>query len=210
MVDKVCETLLDKIRKNDSTIDNEKAEIIYYGLQNLFGELPKIFLILCVAIALGVFKLVLIGMSVLLIYRGFAGGVHLKTHFSCFFVSTFLIVGSAYLAKYVVYKNAILIYFILFFIDFVLALLFAPADTENRPIMKETQRKRQKIESLITVTVVFLLSTFFIKNSVITNLFMYMITAESLMITPIAYKIFKNKTGEERRKKILENTEESM
>lgn len=205
MVDTICDWLLKKITENDPSIDEEKSEIIYYGLQNLVGELPKGFLILLVAWLCGVFKLVLIGTIVFLLYRGFAGGVHLKTHLSCFIVSTVLVVGSTIFAKEVLYENTFLVYTLLGIFNFILAILYAPADTENRPIMKKTQRNRQKIESVITVGIVYLISTFIIKNQIISNIFMYMITIESLMITPIAYKVFKNKSGEERRKEILKS-----
>lgn len=205
MVDTICDWLLKKITENDSTIDEEKSEIIYYGLQNLVGELPKGFLILLVAGVCGVFKLVLIGTIVFLLYRGFAGGVHLKTHFSCFLVSTVAVVGSTIFAKNFLYESTFVIYTILGIFNLMLAALYAPADTENRPIMKESQRNRQKIESVVTVGVVYLISTFIIKNQIISNIFMYMITIESLMITPIAYKIFKNKNGEERREEILKS-----
>lgn len=203
MVDKICDTLLDKIRKNDLSIDEEKAEIIYYGLQNLIGELPKGIAILIIAGILGIFKLVLLGSAVMLVYRGFAGGVHLKTHISCFLTSTLLVVGTTYFAKEVIYENTTLVYTILFIFNFLIALLYAPADTENRPIMKESQMKKQKLESVIMVLAVYIFSTFIIKENVLTNLFMYMITSESLMITPLAYKIFKNKYGKERREEIL-------
>lgn len=207
MVDKICDTLLNKIRKADLSIDDEKAEIIYYGLQNLVGELPKILIVCTIAIMLGLFKEIVIGTIVLMIYRGFAGGVHLKTHISCLLTSTFLMIGSAYLAKYYTYENELLIYSLIFCIDFIIAFIYAPADTENRPIMKEFQRKRQKVISCCIVLIVYLLSTFIIKDKTITNLFMYMIFVESFMITPFAYKIFDNKTGEERRKAILKERE---
>lgn len=203
MVDKICDTLLDKIRKNDLSIDEEKAEIIYYGLQNLIGEFPKGIAILIIAGMLGIFKLVLLGSVVMLVYRGFAGGVHLKTHISCFLTSTLLVVGTTYFAKEVIYENTTLVYTILFIFNFLIALLYAPADTENRPIMKESQMQKQKLESVIMVLVVYIFSTFIIKENVLTNLFMYMITSESVMITPLAYKIFKNKYGKERREEIL-------
>ena len=206
MVDKICDTLLNRIRMSDSTIDDEKAEIIYYGLQNLIGELPKGFIILAIAGLLGVLKLVLVGTVVLMIYRGFAGGVHLKTHISCLFTSIFLVIGGTYLAEKVIYDNYLVIYLILFLFNYIIAFLYAPADTENRPIMKESQMKRQKCESLIMVFAIFLLSSFVIKDRVIANLFMYMITAESMMITPIAYKVFDNKTGEKRRREILKES----
>lgn len=205
MVDKICDWLLKKIIANDSTIDEEKSEIIYYGLQNIIGELPKGLFILLIAWVCGVFKLVLLGTVVFLIYRGFAGGVHLKTHFSCFWVSTLFIVGSTILAKEILFKNTFVVYTLLGLFNFLLALLYAPADTENRPIMREAQRKRQKFESLLMICLVYIFSTFVIEKQVISNLFMYMLTVESIMITPIAYKVFKNKSGEERRNEILKS-----
>lgn len=203
MVDKICDSLLSKIRNNDPNIDEEKSEIIYYGLQNMIGELPKGLAILAIAALLGVFKLVLVGSVVMLIYRGFAGGVHLKTHISCLVTSTILVVGTTYFAKEFIYENTFLVYTILFVFNFVMAIMYAPADTENRPIMKESQMKRQKIESVLMVIAVYIICTFVIKEKVLTNLFMYMITSESLMITPLAYKIFHNKYGKERREEIL-------
>lgn len=205
MVDKICDWLLKKIIANDSTIDEEKSEIIYYGLQNIIGELPKGLFILLIAWVCGVFKLVLLGTVIFLIYRAFAGGVHLKTHFSCFWVSTLFIVGSTILAKEILFKNTFVVYTLLGLFNFLLALLYAPADTENRPIMREAQRKRQKFESLLMICLVYIFSTFVIEKQVISNLFMYMLTVESIMITPIAYKVFKNKNGEERRNEILKS-----
>lgn len=207
MVDRVCDTLLKKIRKSDASIDDEKAEIIYYGLQNLIGELPKIFIVCTLSIVLGLFKEVIIGTAILMIYRTYAGGVHLKTHVSCLLTSTILMIGSSYLAKNFIYTNPLLIYSVLFCFDFLIAILFAPADTENKPIMKLSQKRKQKIISCSILIIIYVLSEFAIKNRIVTNIFMYMITIESFMITPIAYKLFNNKTGEERRKAILEGRE---
>ena len=199
MVDSICDWLLKKIMENDSSIDEEKSEIIYYGLQNIIGELPKGFFILLVAWLCGVLDLVLIGTIPFLIYRGLAGGVHLKTHLSCIIISILLIIGSALLAKNVLLENPFLVYTALMLFNLILAFLYAPADTENRPIMKESQRKRQKIEAISMIGLIYFLSMFVIKNQSIASLNMYMLTVESLMITPIAYKIFNNKSGEERR-----------
>ena len=205
MVNSICDWLLKKIMANDSTIDEDKSEIIYYGLQNIIGELPKGIFILLVAWVCGVLKLVLIGTITFLIYRGFAGGVHLKTHISCLLISLLLIIGSALLAKYVYFVNPVLIYTILMLFNLSLAFLYAPADTENRPIMKESQRKRQKLESIIMIIFIYFLSMFVIKDQSIASLNMYMLTVESFMITPIAYKLFDNKSGEERRNEILKS-----
>ena len=49
MIDKFCIFLTNKIRKEMPDIDDEKAEIINYGLQNIIGEIPKTFLVLIIA-----------------------------------------------------------------------------------------------------------------------------------------------------------------
>ena len=41
MVDKICDYLTNKIRKQMPEIDNERAEIIDYGLHLVVGEIPK-------------------------------------------------------------------------------------------------------------------------------------------------------------------------
>ena len=123
MVDKICDSLLDKIKSNDPSINEEKSEIIYYGLQNMIGELPKGIAILIIAAVLGVFKLVLLGSAVMLIYRGFAGGVHLKTHISCLITSTILVVGSTYFAKEFIYENTFWVYTLLFVFNFIMKIV---------------------------------------------------------------------------------------
>ena len=60
MIDKFCEYLTNKIRKNMPEVDDERAEVIKYGLQLLVGEVPKIFIMMGIAWALGILKLTLI------------------------------------------------------------------------------------------------------------------------------------------------------
>ena len=59
MIDKICEFLTNRIRKEMPEIDDERAEVINYGLQNIVGEIPKIFIVLGVAWILGIFNLTL-------------------------------------------------------------------------------------------------------------------------------------------------------
>lgn len=65
MIDKLCTYLTNKIRKEMPEINDERAEVIMYGLQNIIGEVPKIFIILGIAYFLGILKLTII--SILLI-----------------------------------------------------------------------------------------------------------------------------------------------
>ena len=45
MIEKICMFLTKKIQKEMPEIDQERAEVINYGLQLVIGEIPKFFLI---------------------------------------------------------------------------------------------------------------------------------------------------------------------
>ena len=65
MIDKICSYLTDKIRKEMPEVDDERAEIIMYGLQNLIGELPKGILILLISYFLGIIKLTVLAILII-------------------------------------------------------------------------------------------------------------------------------------------------
>ena len=88
MVDKCCLFLTKKIQKEMPEVDEERAEIINYGLQLIIGEIPKMCITIFVAYLLGVFKLTLFMILSLLPFRSFSGGFHLKTHIGCIISTT--------------------------------------------------------------------------------------------------------------------------
>ena len=102
MIEKITEFLTNKIRKEMPDVDDERAEVINFGLQILLGEVPKIFIMLAIAYLLGVFKLSLITFLILMPYRGFSGGFHLKTHIGCIISTCTFYCGVAILSKNIV------------------------------------------------------------------------------------------------------------
>lgn len=52
MIDKFCTYLTNKIRKEMSEVDDERAEVINYGIQLIIGEMPKILLLFALAFIL--------------------------------------------------------------------------------------------------------------------------------------------------------------
>ena len=56
MIDKICLFLTNKIRKKMPEIDNERAEVIDYGMHLIIGEIPKIFLVFIIAYLLGILE----------------------------------------------------------------------------------------------------------------------------------------------------------
>ena len=53
MIDKFCEYLTNKIRKEMPDVDDEQAEIIMYGIQLIIGEIPKVFSVFIIGAILG-------------------------------------------------------------------------------------------------------------------------------------------------------------
>ena len=105
MIEKICNNLTKKIRKEMPDIGDERAEIINYGLQLVIGEIPKIILLILISWALGVLKLTLLALVLILPYRTVSGGVHLKTHIGCIIATTIMYTGNAFLSQYLIWSN---------------------------------------------------------------------------------------------------------
>ena len=198
MIDKFCAYLTKKIRKEMPEVDDERAEVIMYGLQNIIGELPKGIIILIIAYILGIFKLTVISILIIAPYRCVSGGVHMKTHIGCIIYTLLLYSGSSLLGKYIVLTgNAkIMLTIVVWIFCMIMIKLYAPADTENLPILRKKERKQKQILSYIIITSEILIAIF-IKNTTISGIIIFGDLIQTLTITRIAYKVTHNKYGHE-------------
>ena len=196
MIEKFCLFLTNEIRKSDSEIDNERAEVINYGLQLIIGEVPKMLITIIIAYLLGIFKLTLITILIIMPYRAFSGGFHLKTHIGCIISTTLYYCGIPKISKYIYLYSQTKFIFVLCALIFgiIIINLYAPADTENVPILQKKERKQKKILSYIIYTIG-LLVALIINDSIISNIIIFGYLVQTVMITPIAYKLTKNKYG---------------
>lgn len=198
MIDKICTYLTNQIRKEMPEIDDERAEIIMYGLQNIIGELPKGVFILLIAYVLGIFKLTLMAVLIIAPYRCFSGGIHMKTHIGCIIYTLILYSGSALLGKYIIltgtakYITAGIVWsFCMIMIN-----LYAPADTENVPILMKKERKQKQIFSYIILTVEFIIAVL-TNNTLISGIIIFGDLIQTFTITRLAYNLTDNKYGHE-------------
>lgn len=198
MIDKICTFLTKRIQKEMPDINEERAEVINYGLQNIIGEIPKIILLFVISWILGVLKEVVFMFIVLSPYRGASGGFHLKTHMGCLIGTTIFYCGVAFLSKNVVLSESIKYLLIAggWIFGMIMIKLYAPADTENVPILSKKERKKKQIMSYLTFTIG-MLASIFIKNNVISNILIFGNLLQTINITKLAYKITKNKYGYE-------------
>ena len=180
MIENFCNFLVDKMRKENPEIDDERSEIINYGLQLLIGEIPKMLITLLVS------------------YILFSGGFHLHTHIGCIISTTMYYCGIPKISIFTYFNNQTKIIFVLCALIFGIIIIkkYAPADTENVPILQEKTRKQKKILSYITYTLGLIIALI-IKDNVVSNIIIFGYLTQIMMITPLAYKITKNKYGYE-------------
>ena len=74
--------------------------------------------------------------------------------------------------------------------------LYAPADTENVPILSKKERKQKKIQSYIFLSIALLIACI-IPNKEISNVLIFGYFIQSITITKFAYRLTKNKYGYE-------------
>ena len=78
MIDKICDYLTKKIKMENPEIDDERAEIINYGIHLIIGEIPKFFIIMGIAYLLGVFELTILAYFLVLPYRAVSRRISFK------------------------------------------------------------------------------------------------------------------------------------
>ena len=198
MIDKICTLLINRMRKEMPEIDDERAEIIMYGLQNIIGELPKGLIILLIAYFLGIFELTLIAILIIAPYRCVSGGVHMKTHIGCIIYTFILYGGSALIGKYIVLTGLVkyILGITVWIFGIIMIKMYAPADTENVPILQENARKQKRIFSYTILTMEFSIALT-IEDPTITGIIIFGDLFQTITITRFAYTITNNKYGHE-------------
>ena len=131
MIEKFCIFLVNKMRTENPEIDDERAEIISYGLQLLIGEVPKMFITLIVAYIFGILKFTVIMVLVLMPYRAFSGGFHLHTHIGCIISTTLYYCCIPKISIYFYFNSQTKLIFVLCALIFGIIIIkrYAPADT---------------------------------------------------------------------------------
>ena len=199
MINQICESLTNRIRQEMPEIDDEKAEVIQYGLELIIGEIPKIVLLFVIAIILKIGWLVVFAYFTMLPYKIVAGGFHLKTNIGCTIGTLTIYYGNVLISEYItwtpIYMKYIMI-LVIFIFSIIMISLYAPADTVNLPILTKKERKTKKILSYIFATIT-LVASIVIKDNILSNILLLNVIVESICISRVAYKLTKNEYGYE-------------
>ncbi len=167
--------------------DSLTKDKILYGLEIIYIFITKLSVILISALIFGLFKEMLIFTLLLNGLRTFAYGVHAKKSWHCYISSLVVFILMPYI--FINININLIQKIIISILSLISMYVYAPADTEKRPIVNMNQRKKLKLYSVLVCTIYIILS-FIIKNEMIINLILLSMITESFVINPFIYKIF--------------------
>lgn len=199
MIDKFCDLITEKIKSKVTDIDEERKLIINFGVRLIFGELPKILILFIIGFLLSMGWQTLLLFFLIAPYRSFTGGIHLKTHLGCMITTSILYLLPIILSKYILISDKIILYILAGLItifSIIIIAKYAPADTENMPILSKKEIKSKKNKAYISL-VVLLSIIIFNPYKQFSYMIIYAMFLQNLTVLPISYKLTNNKHGYE-------------
>ena len=185
MKNKILDRFISLIKKYYD-YDNVKLQEIRYGLESLYLSIFKVLVIFLLSFFIHTTKELCIFFSTYGLLRITAFGLHAKKSFECWILSiiTFLLIP--FLIKKIYINNTLLI--ILSLVSIIIISIYAPADTEKRPLINRNKRIIYKIIS-ITISLIYTFIILMKINNYINNLLIFSLLLESLLILPISYRL---------------------
>ncbi len=194
MFSKISNFVTDLIYETLPDVDPGRREVIEYGVYMTVSEIVKISLLLIIAAVLHIILQVL---GVIIIYgvqRTFLGGLHAKTHLSCIITHSAIVFGVLALSYISQIDRIWLLLFIMPF-SYVTAYRYAPADMPQKPIKSKKQRKQLRTGGFILLAILFI--TAYFVDGLWSNIILFTCFIQAVLMTPVLYKITKNKYGRE-------------
>lgn len=131
MVRKVSQKVTDRllVRK---VIRYEDYEIYQYGLEQLFTNVLDVMTLLVIGLSMGMIWQGIVFVFSFMLLRKYAGGYHASTPLKCYLLTTLVIIGGLSVMKYIEINAFISLGLLV--VSSVVILLFAPVESENKPL----------------------------------------------------------------------------
>ena len=185
MKNKILDYIINTI-KSTYNYDDIKLQEIRYGLETLYLSIFKFIIVIILSIFIHTTKIICIFILLYGLLRLTAFGLHTKNSYQCWILSISIFTIIPLLIKYLIINNIFL--YVISLILLLLIIKYAPADTEKRPLINPKKRKIYKILSII-ITLIYLSIMYFTDIFIIKKLLFFSILLETLLISPISYKI---------------------
>lgn len=166
--------------------DDLKLKRLKYGLEGIYSLIVKISVVILISI---ITKTLTETLLFILFYAGirtFSFGWHANSNIACWI--TTLLIYNVILYFIINIDYPIYIGYIILGISLISMLLWAPADTPKRPLIRKKQRLKSKILS-ITVLVLYAVIYVTINSNPLKNIILYSLLIQTILINPITYKI---------------------
>ncbi len=182
------EIIVNKIMSNIAKYNNYddiKLKEIKYGIESIYLTITKTIIVIIISLFIQTTKELLLFMLFYGILRLTAFGLHAKKAWHCWIMTLILFTLIPYLIKTI--NINLLVYNILFIICFILFILYAPADTEKRPLINKKKRIVYKVLTITISIIYYILS--YCSNNTIHNTLLFACIMQTLMILPISYNL---------------------
>lgn len=187
MKEKFLSSTIIFLKKYNSYSENDIKKL-RYGLEGLYLTITKMIIVLILALVLGIISEVLIVIILFNIIRYFGFGFHAEKSSHCLLLSIINFIGIPLIFINIdISLNTKLIIAGICIFNY---LIFAPADTVKRPL---PNKKKRIIRKILTVSVgaAYTIAIVLFNGSYITKLILCSLIIQTIVLSPITYKLFK-------------------
>jgi len=173
-----------KFIKNNSNYSDEEMLKIQYGMEGILLTVTKMIVVIIIGLIFKFLNVLLLTLIFFNILRFFAFGLHAKKSWHCLVISIIEFNVLPYLLLHINIPNWF--YYITIVGSFISFLLFAPSDTEKRPLTNIRKRIIRKILALMCIPIYALIAYKFeyLRVAILCSLII-----ESFVINPLSYKL---------------------
>ena len=170
--------------------DDLKLKRLKYGLEGIYSLIIKTIVVIIISIFT---KTIQETILLILFYAGirtFSYGMHAKSNLACWITTLIIYNGLPILIKYLEISDVF--GYIILGIALISMILWAPADTPKKPLIRRKQRIRCKTQSII---IILIYSTIYIfcNINLIKKSIVFALIIQIIFINPLTYKITKTK-----------------
>ncbi len=167
--------------------DDTKINEIRYGIESLYLTITKTIIIFIISFLLNITKELMLLFVFYSLIRLTGFGVHAKKSWHCWVTSLTTFVLIPLLIKYITLSKVAII--IGYSICIPLLMIYAPSDTEKRPLINKKKRIVYKTITTI-IAISYLIYSLVQSNTMIINTLFLSVLLETLLILPCTYKLF--------------------
>lgn len=185
----------DYIKKSNNST-NESKRILYFGFQAIYGDLVKLFIVICISFLLQSLLPVLIVTLAFAFLRRYAGGFHMDTELKCIIttVCSFVIPGTiiSRVGFMIPIWVLVVIHTVFFIICVLLLIKYSPRDCVNRPIddSEAIIFKKKSVRDFIVLTLISIILAF-LGQPILSISILAGVVIEIFSLVPIGYRFFE-------------------